>query len=69
MKVTDVRMENYRWDRPTPIRNGRYVYATAGINVVKVDTDEGITGIGLCGGVQGAEEIGTAILNHLSSSA
>ncbi len=65
MKVTDVRMENYRWDRPTPIRNGRYVYATAGINVVKVDTDEGITGIGLCGGVQGAEEIGTAILNHL----
>ena len=65
MKVTDVRMETYRWDRATPIRNGRYVYATAGISVVKVETDEGVTGLGLSGGVQGAEEIGTSILNHL----
>ena len=65
MKVTDVRMENYRWDRATPIRNGRYVYATAGINAVKIETDDGVTGIGLSGGVMGAEEIGSAILNHL----
>ena len=47
-----------------PIRNGMYVYPTSGLNVVKVETDEGITGIGLAGGVQGAEEIGTAILEH-----
>ena len=65
MKVTDVRMENYRWNRSKPIRNGRYVYPTAGLNVVKIDTDEGITGLGLCGGVQGAEEIGRSILEHL----
>ena len=65
MKVTDVRMETYRWNRAKPIRNGRYVYPTAGLNVVKIDTDEGVTGLGLCGGVQGAEEIGRSILEHL----
>ena len=65
MKVTDVRMETYRWDRAKPIRNGRYVYPTAGLNVVKIDTDEGVSGLGLCGSVMGAEEIGTAILDHL----
>ena len=65
MKVTDVTMETYRWPRAKPIRNGRYVYRTAGLNVVKVETDEGITGIGLAGGVQEAEEIGVSILGHL----
>ena len=65
MKVTDVRMETYQWNRSKPIRNGRYVYPTAGLNVVKIDIDEGVTGLGLCGGVQGAEEIGRSILDHL----
>ena len=61
MKVTDVKMENYRWDRAKPIRNGRYVYPTAGLNVVKVETDEGVTGVGLSGGVQEAPDIGRSI--------
>ena len=65
MKITDVRMETYEWNRAKPIRNGRYVYPTAGLNVVKIDTDEGVSGLGLCGGVQGAEEIGRSILEHL----
>ncbi len=65
MKVTDVRMETYRWNRRKPIRNGRYVYPTAGLNVVKVETDEGVTGVGFAGGVQGAEDIGRSILDHL----
>ncbi len=65
MKVTDVKMETYRWKRHKPIRNGRYVYPTSGLNVVKIETDEGITGVGLAGGVQGAEEIGSAILDYL----
>ena len=61
MKITSLTMETYRWKRATPIRNGMYVYPTAGLNVVKVETDEGATGIGLAGGIQGAEEIGAAI--------
>ena len=49
MKVTDVRLESYRWPRAKPIRNGRYVYPTAGLDVIKIDTDEGVTGLGLAG--------------------
>ncbi len=64
MKVTDVYMETYEWKRRVPIRNGRYTYPTAGLNVVKIETDEGITGIGLSGGVQGSAEIGRSILEH-----
>ena len=45
MKVTDVKMECYRWPRKTPIRNGRYVYPTSGLEVVKIETDEGVTGV------------------------
>ena len=69
MKVTDVRMETYRWKRTRPIRNGRYVYPTAGLDVVKVETDEGVTGIGLAGAVQEAEDIGRSILDHLKQYA
>ncbi len=47
MKVTDLNVEVYRWPRHVPIRNGRHVYATSGLNVIRVETDEGITGIGL----------------------
>ncbi|MFH1560252.1 MAG: mandelate racemase/muconate lactonizing enzyme family protein [Chloroflexota bacterium] len=65
MQVTDVKMEAYRWNRAKPIRNGRYVYPTAGLNVIKIETDEGVTGIGLCGGVSGAENIVCSILDHL----
>ena len=65
MKVTDMRMETYRWARTKPIRNGMYVYATASLNVIKIETDEGITGIGLGGGISEAEEIGRSIANHL----
>ena len=65
MKVTDVRLESYRWPRSKPIRNGRYVYPTAGLDVVKIETDEGVTGVGLSGGVQESEGIGGPILEHL----
>ena len=66
MKITSLYMETYRWKRAKPIRNGMYVYPTAGLNVVKVETDEGVTGVGLAGGVQGAEEIGKTILDHFA---
>ncbi len=65
MKITDLRMETYRWPRAVPIRNGLHVYATAGLNVIKLETDEGVTGIGLGGGVLEAEDIGRSIAEHL----
>ena len=64
MKITDVNVEVYRWQRHTPIRNGMYTYPTSGLNVVKIDTDEGVTGYGYYGGVQGSEEVGTSMMDH-----
>ena len=64
MKIVDVIMESYEWKRQNPIRNGMYVYDTGGIDLIKVLTDEGITGIGLSVGVMGDVNIGQAILNH-----
>lgn len=58
MKVADVKMETYRWKRNRPIRNGRYVYPFTGLNIAKVETDEGITGIGIGGNaLEGADSI------------
>ena len=48
MKIKDVSMECYLWPRSKPIRNGKYTYTHAGISVVKIETDEGITGWGEC---------------------
>jgi len=50
MKITHVSAQVYRWPRPRPIRNGKYIYAEGGLEVVRVETDEGLTGIGLGGG-------------------
>ena len=51
VKITKMWTEIYRWKRNKPIRNGMYTYTDAGLNVVKIETDEGITGIGLGGGM------------------
>ena len=50
MKITDVIVECYRWPRLKPIRNGKYTYTHGGISVVRVETDEGVTGVGLGAG-------------------
>ena len=41
-----------------------YVYDTGGIDLIKILTDEGITGIGLSLGVMGNVNIGQTILSH-----
>ena len=64
MKITDMRMEVYRWKRDKPIRNGLYVYSEAGLNVIRIETDEGITGLGLGGGANDDGQIGVSIANH-----
>ena len=65
MKVTDLTYQVYRWKREKPIRNGRYVYDTAGLNVARIETDEGITGLGLGGGVIDNGEVGRSMANDL----
>ena len=64
MKITNVTFEGFRWNRPTPIRNGKHTYDFTGIDVVNIETDVGISGIGLIGGVHEGPEISAAIVDH-----
>lgn len=50
MKITNITTESYRWPRHKPITNGKHTYTHAGVGLVKIETDEGITGIGLGAG-------------------
>jgi D-arabinonate dehydratase len=56
MKITDVTRESYRWPRHKPISNGKHTYTHAGLGVVKIHTDAGVTGLGIgaASGVAGA---------------
>lgn len=47
MKITTISTETYRWPRHKPITNGKHTYTHAGVGLVKVETDEGMTGIGI----------------------
>jgi L-alanine-DL-glutamate epimerase-like enolase superfamily enzyme len=62
VKITAITTEEYRWPRHKPITNGLHTYTHAGLALVKIETDEGITGIGLGGG--GA--IGRATIERLT---
>jgi L-alanine-DL-glutamate epimerase-like enolase superfamily enzyme len=62
MKIVDITTESYSWPRPKPITNGKHTYTHSGLGLVKIATDEGITGIGL--GSTGG--IGKAIIEHLT---
>ena len=50
MKITDVTVECYAWPKPKPISNGKYTYTKVVFNLVKVITDDAVTGIGWGGG-------------------
>jgi L-alanine-DL-glutamate epimerase-like enolase superfamily enzyme len=47
MEITDVKVECYSAPLPTPISNGRYTYATSERCLVRVETSDGVTGLGL----------------------
>jgi L-alanine-DL-glutamate epimerase-like enolase superfamily enzyme len=57
----DIRTEAYRWPRPKPITNGKHTYTHAGLGLVHIETDKGLTGTGL----GGTGAIGTAVIDHL----
>ena len=62
MKITEIVMQEYRWPRTRPITNGKHTYTHVDYALVKISTDQGITGIGL--GHGGAVE--RAIVAHLA---
>src|SRR6187200_979375 len=46
MKITGITTEEYKWPRHKPISNGLHTYTHAGLELVRIETDEGITAIG-----------------------
>ena len=46
MKITDIELKCYRWERGEPIRNGMHIYTHSGLNLLQIHTDEGISGNG-----------------------
>jgi D-arabinonate dehydratase len=61
MKILDIKTEAYKWPRHKPITNGKHTYTHAGLGLVKIETDAGLTGIGL-GGTGAIEK---ATVEHL----
>jgi len=49
VKITSITTDEFRWPRHTPIRNGKHTYTHSGLGIVRIETDENITGIGLGG--------------------
>lgn len=68
MKITDVRLEMFKWPRTKPITNGLYTYTHNLHNLVVIETDEGITGIGLAAAVELTPEIGASIVAHFKKA-
>ena len=64
MKITDVRVEAYRWPKEKPIANGKHVYTHNELNLLIIDTDEGITGYGCSWAIEFAESMGKAIIGE-----
>ncbi len=66
MKITDIDLCQYRWERGKPIRNGKHVYTHSGLNFLRLHTDEGLTGIGWTGGTQtpGMAKVSQGLLEH-----
>jgi len=62
MKITKIGTREYRWPRHKPIANGKHTYTHVSFAVVEIETDDGITGIGL-GGAGGIER---ATIQHLT---
>ena len=61
-------MESYRWPRHTPIRNGLYTYTHSSLDLVVIETDEGITGTGIGSGIQDAPIVSSSILDYLKQA-
>lgn len=64
MKITDVRVERYRWPKEKPIANGKHVYTHNDLNLLIIETDEGITGYGCSWAIEFADTMGKAIIGE-----
>jgi L-alanine-DL-glutamate epimerase-like enolase superfamily enzyme len=47
MKITAINVEEYRWPRAKPMRSGKHVYTDVTRSFVIIETDQGLTGLGV----------------------
>lgn len=64
MKITNVHVERYRWPKEKPIANGKHLYTHNDLNLLVIDTDEGITGYGCSWAIEFADSMGQAIIGE-----
>ena len=64
MKITNVYTEKYKWPKEKPIANGTHVFTHNELNLLVIETDEGITGYGTSWEINFAERMGQAILGE-----
>src|SRR4051812_50092915 len=62
MKITNITTETFRWPRKVTISNGKHTYTHSGMRLVKIETDEGTTGVGVCA----VQSIIQATIEHLT---
>ena len=66
MKIRDVELLQYRWERARPIRNGMHTYSHSGLSLVRIETDDGHCGLGWAGMPQtpGMAKVAQGLLEH-----
>ena len=64
LKITKVYTEKYRWPKAKPIANGKHVYTHNDLNLLVIETDEGITGYGCSWAIEFADSMGKVILGE-----
>ena len=70
MKITDVSVRSFVWDKPKPIYNGKYTYRSNVFNLIQVDSDDGIRGYGWGGGTAAMRPGGMhqALVDHFKQA-
>lgn len=66
MKITDVELRVYHWQRSQPIRNGKHVYTDSGLSLLRLHSDAGHCGIGWAGipATAGMAQVAAGLLEH-----
>ena len=64
MEITEMKMETYRWPPTGLSSSGRWIFGNDGLDVIRVETSQGVTGIGPSWSVGQADSIGRNLAEH-----
>ena len=42
MKITDIELKNYYWEKKIPIRNGKHTYTHIGMQLIEIKNDDSL---------------------------